>query len=173
MGKFRKIFISSSHRSHGTPTNFRIDLKEDQETGPECHASVRNVCLPNIFFSIMAGVNNKLYVYEQHSPQTGSQNITIEVPEGHYTNTQLANKLKLLLDAATLSGRTWSVDYNAITQRMTFLCNGGTFQIYDDATLKKLGRRNANNGFFDFTDLIPNPQSLQQILNLPAMGNYF
>ena len=164
--RFRKIFVSSAQRTHGTPTNFKIDLAEDQDCTGECYVACRNISMPNVFFSVLAGVNSKLHYFESDTGGS-SQNVTIEVPEGQYTNSQLAAQLQTLMNAAAISGRTYSVPYNPVTQRITFLCTGGNFSIYDDATLKKLGKRDPSSGFFNFTNITPNPQSLQQLLNLP------
>ena len=44
--------------------------------------------------------------------------------------------------------------------------------VYDDHTLKTLGRKNpATGGFYGTLPVIPNPRSLQQVLNIPPAAS--
>ena len=167
--KFRKVFINSSHRRHGgRPSNFTIELAIDAECPGEAYCSVRNVSLPNVFYSLMNS-NNRLYFWQQHETTASlSVNTIITIPEGNYSNSSLTSALQTALNANALGSRTYSCSYNAVSQKITVLCNGGSFSIYDDNTLKNLGLKNpANGGFFDGQSIVQNPRSLQQILNIP------
>ena len=93
-------------------------------------------------------VNNRLYLYQEHTTQSLSTNNVVILPEGNYTNSSLASQLQTSMNAVALGSRTYSVSYNAITQKITILCNGGNFSIYDNSTLRNLGMLNSS-GFFD------------------------
>jgi hypothetical protein len=73
------------------------------------------------------------------------------------------------LNAASLGNAAYSCNYNAVTQKISITqSNGGGFTVYDDTTLKNLGRKDPQaNGFYGTLPKISNPQSLQQVMNLP------
>ena len=165
--------MNSSHRVSGSPCDFKyefpLDIDCSHDSG-KCSLAVTSVSLPNVFFGIQSGVNDKLYVYQQHSTtESLSVNSIITLPAGNYTASTLSSSLLSGLQAAALGGASFSVSYSAVTQRMTITSSGlGGFVIYDDYTLKHLGRKDPNLGGASGTmPLISNPQSLQQILNIP------
>ena len=171
MGRYRKIYINSSHRVSGTSTRFRYELQQDQDCGPEAHVAITSVSLPNAFFSVQTNVNDKLYIYEKHSSvESSSQNRIITIPSGQYSSTSLNTAVQLGLNANPLGSAAYACNYNAITQRITITqSSGGGFTIFDDNTLKTLGRKDPQaNGFYGTLPKITNPQSLQQVMNLPA-----
>ena len=172
MPRFRKVYCNTSHRTRGTPSNCSIEFNQDVDcTGPgKVSMAVTSVSLPNVFFGISAGVNDKLYIYQQHSTtESLSVNTILTLPAGNYTASTLSSSLLSALQAAALSGASFSVSYSAVTQRMTITSAGlGGFVVYDDYTLKNLGRRNPlQGGASGNMPKITNPQSLQQILNIP------
>ena len=171
MGRFRKIYINSSHRTSGTSTKFHYELPQDQDCGEKCHVAITSVSLPNAFFSIMTGVNDKLYIYEKHvSTESSSQNRIITLTAGNYSATTLNTALQQGLNAAPLGSATYGCNYNAVTQKITITQNGGGgFTIYDDTALKTLGRKSPSaGGLYGTLPKIANPQSLQQVLNIPS-----
>ena len=173
MGRFRKIYVNSSHRTSGTSTKFHYQLAQDQDCGDECHCAITSVSLPNAFFSIMTGVNDKLYIYEKDATvESSSQNRIITITAGNWSATGLNTAIQQGLNAAPLGSAAYACNYNAVTQKITITqSSGGGFVIYDDTTLKTLGRKNpATGGFYGTLPMITNPQSLQQVLNLPAVG---
>ena len=171
MPRFRKIYINSSHRTSGTSTRFHYELAQDQECGEDCNVSVTSVSLPNAFFSVQSNVNDKLYIYERSTvTESSSQNRVLIFTAGNYSTTSLNSTLQSLLNGLALGSATYACSYNSVTQRITITQNsGGGFVIYDDATLKTMGRKNpASSGFYGTMSIIANPQSLQQTLNLPT-----
>ena len=169
MPKFRKVYINSSHRdAGGTSSKFSITLNQDVDCGPKCHLCVTSVCLPNVFTGINSS-NNKLWIYQKHpTVLSSSVNSVIEVAEGNYTATTLSTAILNGLNAAALGSATYSVNYNAVTQKMTITqSGGGGFVVYDSTTLQTLGRIDST-GFYGTLPTIANPQSLQQVLNIPT-----
>ena len=170
MGKFRKIYINSSHRTSGTSTKFHYELPQDQECGPECHVAITSVSLPNAFYSIQENVNDKFYIYEKHTTlESSSQNRIITLASGQFSSTALNTALQQGLNANSLGSAAYACSYNAVTQKISITqSGGGGFVVYDDSTLKSLGRKDPNsNGFYGTLAKISNPQSLQQVMNLP------
>ena len=175
MPKFRKVYVNSSHRTHGSPTNFHFEFPLDIDcTGPgKVSCSVNSVSLPNVFFGIQQNVNDKLYVYQRHpTTESLSVNSTIQIAEGNYTATTLGSAILNGLQAQALGSATYNVNYNAVTQRLTIQQNGGGgFTVDDDTTLKTLGKKDPNSGGArGRLAKITNPQSLQQVLNIPVVG---
>ena len=170
MPRFRKVYVNSSHRTRGTPTNFGYEFPLDIDCTGKCSMAVTSVSLPNVFFGLQSGVNDKLYIYQKHpTTESLSTNNIITLAAGNYTATTLGTAILNGLQAAALGSASYSVNYNAVTQRITITqTNGGGFLVYDDYTLKTLGRKDPHLGGAAGTmPKIPNPQSLQQILNIP------
>ena len=175
MGRFRKIYVNTSHRVSGTSTNFRYELAEDQDCGGgeiKCHLAITSVSLPNAFFTVMSNVNNKLYIWEQHpTTATSSQNRTIGIAAGQYSLTSLATAIQSGLNTNPLASATYTATPNHTTQRITITqVNGGGFLIMDDTTLKNIGRKDQTlSGSYNQALKVANPQSLQQLLNIPSV----
>ena len=177
MPRFRKVYVNSSHRTSGinqSPTNFHFEFPLDVDcshVSGKCSLAVTSVSLPNVFFGIQAGVNDKLYLYQKHpTSEPLSVNSIITLAAGNYTSSVLANAILQGITAAALGSASYSVSYNAVTQRITITqTNGGGFLCYDDTTLKTLGRKDPmNGGLYGTLPVIKNPQSLQQVLNIPV-----
>ena len=63
-----RIYIDSRHRSSGTSdSDFSVTLRRPLEFKPDTVGVVEQVILSNTFESIVAGVNDKLYVRESVS----------------------------------------------------------------------------------------------------------
>ena len=171
MPRFRKVYVNSSHRTGGTPTNFHFEFPLDLDCtgGEKCSMAVTSLSIPNVFHSIQQDVNDKLRIYQKHpTVEASSVNSTITIPTGNYTASQLSTQILNGLQAAALGTASYSVSYSAVTQRLTITqVNSGGFTVYDDTTLKNLGMKNpAQNGLYGALPVIKNPQSLQQVLNL-------
>ena len=172
MPTFRKIYVNSSHRKSGTPTRFRYELPVDQECTEKTHVAITSVSLPNVFYGVQTSVNDGLYIYEKHgTTESLSQNRTLIIPAGNFSATTLNAQIQTALNTGGLG--TYSCNYNAVTQKITISQTGsGGFLIYDDHTLKTLGRKDpASGGFYGTLPTITNPQSLNQILNTPTAGD--
>ena len=172
MARFRKIYVNSSHRKSGTPTRFRYELPMDQECTEKTHVAITAVSLPNVFYGVQTSVNDGLYIYEKHSTtESLSQNRILLIPTGNYSATTLNAQIQTLLNAGGLG--TYSCNYNSVTQKITISqTSSGGFLIYDDHTLKTLGRKNpASSGFYGTLPTFSNPQSINQILNTPTPGD--
>ena len=174
MPRFRKVYVNSSHRTQGSSTNFHFEFALDIDCSSpsgKCSCAVTSVSVPNAFFGIQANVNDKLYIYQKH-PTTVSlgQNNIITLPAGNYTSSVLASAILTGLTAVALGSASYNVTYNPVTQRITITqTNGGGFLIYDDQSLRTLGRKDPLNGeLYGTLPLIKNPQSLQQVLNIPV-----
>ena len=157
MNRVRKCYIHSAHRSRGTPSNFMIELGQDIQCEGEVHCAISSVSFPHVLYGIQEGVNNKLYI-RQVSAST-HENTTLDIASGNYSGSSLSNAISQKLSAAALSGISYSVNYAQTTQKISIVATGGTFGVYDDATLKGDGPIGAAP--------VANPQSLQEILNIP------
>jgi hypothetical protein len=117
--------------------------------------------------------NNKLYIYQRASVESASTNSVIEITPGNYSASALNAALQIKLQAAALGSASYACNYNSTTQRLTITqTNGSGFLIYDDQTLKTLGRKSPlANGLYGTLPVISNPQSLQQVLNIPQSSN--
>ena len=173
MQKFRKVYVNSSHRISGSSTGFHWEAAQDINCSGECHCAVASVVIPNSLFSVQTGVNDKLYIYENHpTVASSSVNRIVTLAAGNYSATALNVALQVVLRQNALGSATYTCTYNDVQQRITITqSNGGGFVVYDDQTLKTLGRKNpAVDGLYGTLPVIPNPQSLQQALGIPTAG---
>ena len=171
MPRFRKIYINSSHRKSGTSTRFHYELALDAETTENTHCAITSVSLPNVFYGIQTGVNDKLYVYERDgSNESNSQNRILTLAAGNFFATTLNAAIQTQLNTGALGSATYAANYNSVTQKITITqSSSGGFLIYTDLQLKNLGRKNpASSGLYGTLPTIANPQSLNQVLNTPT-----
>ena len=171
MQKFRKVYVDSAHRTSGTSTNFTWEAAQDIQCTGECHVAVASVVIPNSLFSVQTNVNDKLYIYENHpTVDTSSVNRIVTLAAGNYSATALNVALQVVLRQNALGSAVYTCSYNDVQQRITITqTSGGGFVVYDDHTLKTVGRKNpATGGLYGTLPTIPNPQSLQQALGIPT-----
>ena len=174
MNRIRKIYINSSHRTSGTSTAFSVTLAQDVECPEKCHCAISSIVIPQSLFSVSSGVNNKLYVYQRHSiTESLSVNNIIEIASGNYSASALTVAIQQGLQAVALGSASYACSYSSVSQKISIQqTNGGGFLIYDDHTLRTLGRKNpASNGLYGSLPTILNPQSLNQVLNTPQANN--
>ena len=94
MPRFRKVYVNSSHRTLGTPTNFHFQFPLDVDCTGKCSMAVTSVSLPNVFFGIQAGVNDTLRIYQKHATtESLSVNSIITIAAGNYSSTVLGTAL--------------------------------------------------------------------------------
>jgi len=172
--RIRKAYIDSAMRTSGTSTAFDFQLPESIECSPgPVHCAISSVVIPNSLFSVMSNVNDKIYVYQRHATESSSINSIVTIPAGQYSATALNVAIQVGLTAVALGSATYACNYSSVSQRITITQTSGSgFLIYDDYTLKTLGRKDPSNaGFYGTLPKIPNPQSLNQTLNTPLAGN--
>ena len=149
-----KIYVDSRNRISGQEEDFFFQLPETVDV-PESLAYVDVVLVPNVFWSIRAGYNDKLYVYER-KPDAILQYIvneayrTITIPEGLYNAFTLAPAVQTALNAGRTLPAAYQVSFNTATGRLDFSNNLGAseqFTLYPtEYLLTQLGAWNAATG---------------------------
>jgi len=94
--KEKLVSISSYDRSSGTTSEFEVDLKERYSTQTVKRVILVQAQVPNLFPNIRSDYlqNNELVLEEK-----GQAPVTIQVPQGQYTISQLSATLQTLIDA--------------------------------------------------------------------------
>jgi hypothetical protein len=115
--KEKLVSISSYDRFEGTTSEFTVDLKETYSTQTVKRVILTQVQVPNLFENIRSAYlqNNEL-VFEE----TGQPAVTISVPQGQYTLSQLITELETLINAALTGGNTVTITANPNTNILTF-----------------------------------------------------
>jgi hypothetical protein len=129
----RIYYIRSKDRISGSPNSFTIDLGGARgQNLVGAHVSLLDCQIPRSFYAIDE-THNKVYVQEWDS--VTFHNFTITVPPGEYKPSDLALKLKELLDTSSAlpgnHGFTHTVDYVASTAKYTFTQGAGKFLGFD------------------------------------------
>ena len=82
-----KIYVDSRNRISGSNEDFSFQLPETVDI-PESLAYIDVVLVPNVFWSVRSGYNDKLYLYERKSDailqyQVNETYRAITIPEGN------------------------------------------------------------------------------------------
>ena len=129
MSRVKKIFLNSRFRSSGDSTDFKITLKENLYIPIGTQCAVDDIAIPNSFHTIMAGINDKFYVYRLavHTMFTLTPN--------NYTASTLAAHLQTLLNNA-YSPEAWTCTYNSTSNKITITSDTNTFYVSNYNTLR-------------------------------------
>ena len=137
-----KLYIDSQFRSDSSDSSsdFDIRLPTSVELPENCCCIVDEVCIPNTFQSIIAGVNNHLYAKITNA--VGVSTIcNIPIAEGSYDGTEFATLIGAELNNCLigLPNPGFFTYYNQKTNRLTISCLNAasivSFKIYSDAQL--------------------------------------
>ena len=131
MLKFKKVYIDSSYKVSGTPSNFTIDLPETVQLEDNMLCQIHEVSIPHSWYSINS-TNNNIYWMHQVIPPGVIAGITyrkVTIPEGNYTAVDLAQTIQiainLLVDTVDRPN-TYSLSYNTSTNKFTVSSNYAT-----------------------------------------------
>ena len=131
MLKFKKVYIDSSYKVSGTPSNFTIDLPETVQLEDNMLCQIHEVSIPHSWYSINS-TNNNIYWMHQVIPPGVIAGITyrkVTIPEGNYTAVDLAQTIQiainLLVDTVDRPN-TYSLSYNTSTNKFTISSNYAT-----------------------------------------------
>ena len=111
--EFRKIFVTSRHRWSGTGSNFVVELNDSVELPDGWSAWVTRVTVPNSWYTVTSGQNDKLYVMERNPLVIAGYVLTI--PEGLYSHDQLASAIQAQLAGASPFGHTCVANGETLT----------------------------------------------------------
>lgn len=140
-----KLYIDSRKAYSGTPSNFVYQLPESIDL-PESMAYIDVVLVPNVFYTIREGFNDRVFLKEVKPSipiyiMQELYRIAVVAP-GNYNGFTLATAIQTALNANTiLSG--YVVTFDTPTSKLKFDCNLGTnesFHIYPTVWM----RNNAN-----------------------------
>ena len=131
MLKFKKVYIDSSYKVSGTPSDFTIDLPETVQLEDNMLCQIHEVSIPHSWYSINS-TNNNIYWRHQVIPPGVIAGITyrkVTIPEGNYTAVDLAQTIQiainLLVDTVDRPN-TYSLSYNTSTNKFTISSNYAT-----------------------------------------------
>ena len=114
------IYIDSTDRLFGTPSNFKVDI-QDLNSNNEKDISLNTLSINKSFYAINNN-NNSFLV-----GTTGTTTLT----NGNFTSTQFCTELNTQLDALPLS-TTFTTTYSAINGKLSIVASEGDFTITSD-----------------------------------------
>ena len=175
MLKFKKVYIDSSYKVSGTPSDFTIDLPETVQLEDNMLCQIHEVSIPHSWYSINS-TNNNIYWRHQVIPPGVIAGITyrkVTIPEGNYTAVDLAQTIQiainLLVDTVDRPN-TYSLSYNTSTNKFTISSNYATviFVLLTDGEVAPLA-----GSFSDPVD-INNLSSMNRVIGntTPATDAY-
>jgi hypothetical protein len=137
-----KVYVDSRKRVQGTDEDFVFQLPTALNLS-EGTAHVDTVLVPNTFYSVRTGDNDRLYVREVYDPGAAVEARRIAtIAPGQYDGYSLATAVAVALnDGTTLADATpaYTVAFNSTTGRLqvsTTTGNTGEFAIYPRALLQ-------------------------------------
>ena len=127
MLKFKKVYIDSSYKVSGTPSDFTIDLPETVQLEDNMLCQIHEVSIPHSWYSINE-TNNNFYIMEGILPPATPQGVNYRKlinPVGNYTATELATQLETALNTLDSGGRTnsFSVSYLSTLNKIQIISN--------------------------------------------------
>ena len=175
MLKFKKVYIDSSYKVSGTPSEFTIDLPETVQLDENMLCQIHEVSIPHSWYSINS-TNNNIYWMHQVIPPGVIAGITyrkVTIPEGNYTAVDLAQTIQiainLLVDTVDRPN-TYSLSYNTSTNKFTVSSNYATviFVLLTDGEIAPLA-----GSFSDPVD-VNNLSSINRVIGntTPATDAY-
>ena len=144
--RFRKIYINSAYRDlndRQSTSDFVINLREQQECGPNTKMICHEVSIANSFYPIEDNLNNRLYLTLGGILIGAPVYYFIVAPDkGSYVGSELATELQNKLNTATngTDGNSdfFTCSYSLKTNNITISCNyiSYFFIIHTDKELK-------------------------------------
>ena len=132
-----KLYVDSRFRvqtgGESSDADFTINLPHPVQV--KGRAFVDTCLIPNSFFVIRSGENDRFHVREIDSGVVHYHTLTI--PPRQYNAVTLATAIDTVLDTASNFPGTYTVVFNAQTSRLEISCTGSTtFQVFPDEMLK-------------------------------------
>ena len=145
----KKIYIDSKFRRGDSvsSSNFKIDLPETLKLPDNAIFYVDDVCIPHNWYTVEAGVNDKLYF--RLTPTNGtSTDYVITLASKNYNGVQFAAEVQSKISAAT--GGVVNTSYDPQTKQMSVSVANHTISFHTDEELKDLqGPYNYNTTIFN------------------------
>ena len=110
MSTKNSVLLRSRDRISGNSSDF--ELKVQYALDGE-HA-VKNIQIANSCYSVRAGVNDKIYFYENSTAKSAT------ITAGQYTSSTIASAIKTVMDTASGGHNTYTVTFASSTQKITF-----------------------------------------------------
>lgn len=155
---------SRVRNANGTSSKFRINLKTPIVLNQASHLKqyymrFENINIPLSYYNIDSNWNTfKVIETDGVTPHT----ITIVVDEGNYTISELIAELETQLDANTQDSNNYTLTYDIVRNKITFLYNAGTSTSVTVDSIANGSTLNYALGFgIPDTDLITNLDSTQ------------
>ena len=172
---FKKVYIDSSYKVSGTPSDFTIDLPETVQLEDNMLCQIHEVSIPHSWYSINS-TNNNINWRHQVIPPGVIAGITyrkVTIPEGNYTAVDLAQTIQIAINLLVDTGdrpNTYSLSYNTSTNKFTISSNYATaiFVLLTDGEVAPLA-----GSFSDPVD-INNLSSMNRVIGntTPATDAY-
>tara|TARA_R110000803_G_scaffold205151_6_gene271645 strand:- start:2024 stop:2824 length:801 start_codon:yes stop_codon:yes gene_type:complete len=166
--------IKSDLRTSGTNDNpafhFYKNIDFKLSNVKEYYMKIHNIQLPVSFYQINSNYNT-LMIKERNAGDTIINIITITIPEGNYTITELTSEIETLLNTNTVQGNTYSVSQDDKTGKINISYTGGSANIdllsYNGgSTINPIIGGGEYNSLVTTVDIIPAGKDLNNHYNL-------
>ena len=133
----KKIYIDSKFRRGDSvsSSNFKIDLPETLKLPDNAIFYVDDVCIPHNWYTVEAGVNDKLYFRTQFANGGIVADYVITLASKNYNGVQFAAEVQSKISAIT-GGAATTCTYDAQTKQMSVNVANLDINFFTDAELK-------------------------------------
>lgn len=128
-----KVYVDSRHRISGTNEDFVWQIPETVDI-PDSWCYIDCVLIPNTFYSVRHGHNDKLYIKERNGSTDTFR--VVQIPPGQYNGITLATAVQTVMNAG--SAFFYAVTYDQSTAKLKISsATSGTnyFTIYGEPSL--------------------------------------
>jgi hypothetical protein len=163
----RRLLVDSRYRSSGSSSNFTFDLPQTVSLPQGAVAFITDVLIPSSWYTVEAGVNDRLYMEIPALAAEGQQTtIFTVVPEGSYDGDTLKTALQAALNARLSNlAPNFGVTYTQSTNKLSLTCTHD-FKVHADSELKSLASLAAFYNPNHSAVSPSNPQSLNLVLGV-------
>jgi hypothetical protein len=140
----RKYYINSADRISGTNQNFTIPIEIPTDSGFDSIAVI-DCSIPLSYYVIDAP-------YNQFTLTEGASSVDVTIPSGNYNVPNFQSALTTLLDSSSPNGYIYSMTFNAVTAKYTYLVSGNSGVqpqfIFSDFLVSQMGFPNHTTNSF-------------------------
>ena len=166
----KKIYIDSKFRRHDSvsTSNFKIELPYTVKLPDNTIFYVDDVCIPHTWYTIEAGVNDKLYV--RTILNSANTDYVLTLTAQNYNGIQLATEIDAKIRTLMFMGSALvpTVNYNSQTQRISLSITGHDCKVMTDTELKTIS--NWGGTAYDINNLDSVNELLTNTGNVSTIG---
>lgn len=160
------IEINSADRDKGDIENFTYfldhQIKFNKSPAKSYFTRLEDILLPKTFYDIDS-TNNVFIVLEEDGTATATYNtLSVTIPEGSYTITELLTQLESDLDTNTTNSNAYTLSYDDITNKVTFEFTAGGGTPSSDVIIDTIANGSTLNDPLGFSIVVLSGQTINE-----------